>query len=243
MKIAVAQTNPLKGEILNNIEKHKILIREAVKKNVEIIIFPELSITGYEPELAQQLSIDYDDSLLNDFQIISNEHHIIIVVGMPTRKNNNIFISNIIFQPDKPRSIYSKRHLYPTEIGIFSKDNNSCQLEIAENKISLAICYDLSDPMHSHEAYLSHSNIYAASVLNSVGGIDQDLIKLSAIAKKYNMHVLMANFVGESGGYKCAGKSSVWNSNGNLIGQLDHENEGVLILNTHDNQVEKIYIH
>lgn len=243
MKIAVAQTNPLKGEILNNIEKHKKLIKEAVQKNVEAIIFAELSITGYEPELAQQLSIDYNDPILNDFQLIADEHNIIITVGMPVKNDHNILISNIIFQPNKARSIYSKRHLFPTEIGIFSKGDNFCQLEVAQNKISLAICYDISDPMHSHEAYQSGSNIYTASVLNSVGGIDQDLFKLSAIAKKYNMYVLMANFTGESGGYECAGKSSVWDSNGNLIGQLDSENEGILILNTENNQIETVYIH
>jgi predicted amidohydrolase len=56
------------------------------------------------------------------------------------------------------------------------------------------------------------------------------------------MHVLMANFTGESGGYECAGKSSVWNNNGSLLGQLNRENEGLLILNTENNQIEEIYI-
>ncbi|WP_288448357.1 carbon-nitrogen hydrolase family protein [uncultured Chryseobacterium sp.] len=243
MKIAVAQTKPLKGKILSNIEKHEILITEAIQKNVEVIIFPELSITGYERELARQLSIDYNDPLLDNFQITADDHNIIIIVGMPVKSGNSLLISNIIFQPNKARSIYSKRHLFPTETDIFSKGNTSCQLEIAQNKISLAICYDLSDPIHSLEAYQHGSNIYTASVLNSIGGIDHDLLTLSAIAEKYNMHVLMANFIGESGGYECAGKSSAWDCNGNLIGQLNHENEGILILNTENNQTDIVYIH
>ena len=52
MKICAAQTRPVKGNIQQNIENHKKLINLAVVNGADIIIFPELSITGYEPELA-----------------------------------------------------------------------------------------------------------------------------------------------------------------------------------------------
>lgn len=241
MKIAAAQIKPVKGDVLKNIENHKILIEAAVNKNVDLIFFPELSITGYEPELAEQLSIDYEDQVLDVFQKTADENNISITVGMPTKSDGQLLISNIIFQPKNKREVYSKRNLFPTETAVFSKGAPFCQLEVLQNKISLAICYDLSDPMHSQEAHQAGSNIYAASVLNSVNGIDDDLVKLSNIAEKYHMHVLMANFIGESGGYQCAGKSSVWNNNGSLLGQLNGENEGILILNTDTNQIEKMY--
>lgn len=242
MKISAAQIQPVKGDILKNIENHILLIEAAVNKNVDLIIFPELSITGYEPELAEQLSIDYKDPILDVFQKTADENKISITVGMPTKFNNQLLISSIIFQPEKEREVYSKQNLFPTETGIFSKGSSFCQLEILQNKIALAICYDLSDPMNSLEAFRMGSNIYTASVLNSVNGIDDDLVKLSDIAAKYHMNVLMANFSGESGGYQCAGKSSVWSTDGSLLGQLNSEDEGILILNTDNGQVEKIYL-
>ncbi|MDP9961312.1 carbon-nitrogen hydrolase family protein [Chryseobacterium lathyri] len=242
MKIAAAQIKPVKGDILKNIEKHKTVINAAAHHNVDLMIFPELSITGYEPELAKQLSIHYEDPVLDIFQKMADENKISITVGMPVKSDDRVFISSIIFQPGKRRDVYLKRNLFSTETGIFSKGENFCQLEILQNKVSLAICYDLSDPMHSQEACQVGSDIYTASVLNSVNGVDEDLIKLSNIAKTYHMHVVMANFTGESGGYECAGKSSVWNNNGSLLGQLNRENEGLLILNMENNQVEKIYI-
>lgn len=242
MKIAAAQIKPIKGDILKNIEIHNVLIEAAISNNVDFIIFPELSITGYEPELANQLSIDYEDPILNIFQKTADENNISIIVGMPTKADDQLFISSIIFEPERRRKVYSKRNLFPTETAVFSKGDHYCQLEIGQNKISLGICYDLSDPAHSQEAYQAGSNIYTASVLNSVNGIDDDLVKLSTIAQKYHMHVLMANFSGESGGYECAGKSSIWNTNGSLLGQLNDQDEGILVLNTDDNQIEKIYI-
>lgn len=242
MKIAAAQIKPVKGNILENIEKHKIVIKDAISHNVDLIIFPELSITGYEPELAEELSIHYEDSVLDIFQKTADENNISITVGMPIKSDDGLFIGSIIFQPGKKRNVYLKRNLFPTETGIFSKGNRFFQMEVLQNKISLAICYDLSDPMHSQEAYKAGSDVYTTSVLNSVNGINDDLVKLSNIAAKYHMHVLMANFTGKSGGYECAGKSSVWGNNGNLLGQLNSEKEGILILNTDNDQVEKIYI-
>lgn len=242
MKIAAAQINPGKGDILKNIENHTRLIRAASSQNVDLIIFPELSITGYEPDLAEKLSIHYENETLEVFQTLADENSISITVGMPTKSEGHLFISSIIFEPESKRKMYSKRNLFPTEIPFFSKGESFCQIEISQNKIALAICYDLSDPNHSQEAYQAGSTVYTASVLNSVNGIDEDVIKLSNIAEKYHMHVVMANFIGESGGYECAGKSSAWSNTGSLLGQLNGEDEGILILDTDNDQIEKVYI-
>ncbi len=47
----------------------------------------------------------------------------------------------------------------------------------------------------------------------------------------------MANFIGESGGYICAGKSSVWNENGEIIRQLGDKEEGLIIFDTKSKEV------
>ncbi len=47
MKICVAQTRPVKGDIQTNIDNHKRLIDLAISNGADTIIFPELSITGY----------------------------------------------------------------------------------------------------------------------------------------------------------------------------------------------------
>jgi hypothetical protein len=40
----------------------------------------------------------------------------------------------------------------------------------------------------------------------------------------------MSNCLGELDGVVCAGKTSIWNNHGKLIGQLDDANEGILII-------------
>ncbi len=56
MKICVAQTRPIIGDIQRNIERHKNFIALAGSYGADTVIFPELSLTGYEPTLAEALA-------------------------------------------------------------------------------------------------------------------------------------------------------------------------------------------
>ncbi len=232
MIICIGQTKPIEGDIAQNLEIHKRFLNIAIDQNADILIFPELSLTGYEPHLASELATTQADKRLDYFQEQSNLNNIIIGVGLPTKLGKDLFISMVIFQPHKERITYSKQHLYPSESAIFTAGKNQVYLKFGQHIIAPAICYELSIPEHSELAFKNKATIYIASVLNSVNGIDSDIEKLAIIAQKYKMTVLMTNFIGSSGGYDCAGKSSVWNKEGIIIGQMDDKTEGVLFYNT-----------
>jgi predicted amidohydrolase len=232
MNVAIAQTEPIKGNIERNLENHLKWINLAIKNEADMIVFPELSLTGYEPELADKLATDQDDIRLNEIQILSDRYRITIGVGLPTRKEGNTFVSMIIFQPDKKRITYSKQYLYHTETSIFTPGKNPLVLNFETEVVSPAICYESSIQAHCEHAKSNKATIYIASVLSSINGIDSELTRLSDIAKNNKMVAFMANYVGKSGGYECAGKSSVWNENGELIGQLGDKAEGMIIFDT-----------
>ena len=54
MKICAAQTRPFRGDVQRNIAKHKKIIDLAASNGADIIIFPELSLSGYEPKLSKE---------------------------------------------------------------------------------------------------------------------------------------------------------------------------------------------
>ncbi len=232
MKIGVAQSRPVKGDITRNIAGHKKLIDLAVASGAAMIVFPELSITGYEPELAKDLATDTNDKRFNDFQQISNDKDITIGIGMPLRNDTGVLIAMIIFQPQRPRQVYYKQHLHEDEIPYFISGPSQNVLKDRPDKISLAICYEISIPEHSANAFQNGSGIYLASVAKSVIGVEKAVTGLSEIARKYSMTVLMSNCIGHCDNFDCGGKSSIWNKNGELIGQLDDANEGILLIDT-----------
>jgi predicted amidohydrolase len=232
MKICVAQTRPIKGNIQSNIDNHKKLIDLALSKGADVIIFPELSLTGYEPKLAKELATHQDDSRFDDFQKISDTKRVTIGVGVPTKNKTGICISMVLFQPHKARQTYSKKYIHPDEEEFFISGQSFTGLKVNKTNIALAICYELSVPEHSEEAFKSGAEIYMASVAKFVNGVDKAIKSLSDIAHKYTMTVLMSNCVGQADGYECAGKTSIWNNKGLLVGQLDDTSEGILIINT-----------
>ncbi len=232
MKICVAQTRPVKGDLQSNIDNHKKLIDLAVFYGADTIIFPELSLTGYEPELSKELATNQDDTRFDDFQKISDTRQITIGVGVPTKNITGICISMVLFQPHKAKQTYSKKYLHPDEEEFFISGQNSTGLPGNKTNIALAICYELSVPEHSENAFKSGAEIYIASVAKSVNAVDKAIKRLSDIGNKYSMTVLMSNCVGQSGGYECAGKTSIWNNKGLLAGQLNNTNEGIIIIDS-----------
>lgn len=231
MRISVAQIRSAKGDVPFNIASHKKLIDAAVAGGAQLIIFPELSLTGYEPTLAKELAVEVNDSRFDIFQQISDLRNISIGAGIPTKDKGGICISMLLFQPGKPRRVYSKKYIHPDEEPFFVSGQNFPVLEF-EIKIGLAICYEISVEDHLREALDCSASIYLASVAKFTGGIDKALMRLSDISEKHSMQVLMANCIGEADGCHCAGRSSYWNTQGELIAQLDDTSEGVLIVDT-----------
>lgn len=55
-----------------NIERHKRFVETAVTHHADLLLFPELSLTGYEPTLAQELAIPPTDPRLDKFQTLAD---------------------------------------------------------------------------------------------------------------------------------------------------------------------------
>jgi predicted amidohydrolase len=240
MKISVAQIKPEKGLIKKNIETHRKWIDIAVSKNADLIVFSELSLTGYEPKLAKELAIDESDSALEDFQQISKQHKITIGVGLPTKSDAGIRISMILFSPSLPRLVYSKQLLHSDERPYFEKGNQQIVFIVKGKKIAPAICYESLQNEHSEQAFKLGANIYLASVAKSQAGIEKAFLHYPDIARKYSFPVLMANCIGFCDNFESAGQTSSWDENGVLIGQLECKNEGILIFDTITKEGEKV---
>lgn len=78
-------------------------------------------MTGYEPSLAKDLVTSENDRRFDDFQSLSDKHHMTIGIGVPTISDSGIRISMIVFQPCKPRQTYSKQKFLYRECSEVSK--------------------------------------------------------------------------------------------------------------------------
>lgn len=239
MKIGVAQTRSVPGDIAANIEKHLRMIDLAAREDADSILFPELSLTGYDSKLAGSLAINADDSSLDIFQKVSDEKRMTLFIGMPTKSAEGVRISLLIFQPGEARSVYSKRYLHADEHAWFAGGTEPFG-PVGENpRVGLAICYEISVDRHMQETFANGAEIYLASVAKYAEGMDQAFQRLSAKAASYSAPILMANCVGLADGKPCAGRSAAWDDQGILVGELDGENEGLLVFDTRTQKADR----
>jgi predicted amidohydrolase len=231
MKIGVVQTKPVRGNIAENLADHQQWASLAVERGVDFLVFPELSITGYEPALAAELAMTAEDARFAGLQRMTDRYGVYLSVGAPIRVEEGVQIGMVIFRPEEPRLVYAKQYLHADELAFFVPGKEQLILSLEDHKIAPAICYELSVPEHAVNAYSHRADIYVASVAKTEKGMEKAIETLSGIACTYSMTVLLANSVGECGDGLCAGGSLVMNDKGEVLAELFQE-EGILIYDT-----------
>jgi predicted amidohydrolase len=229
MKICIAQIRPVAGNIEQNIQLHKQSVEQAIARKADLILFPELSLSGYEPRLAEQLATTQEDERLDVFQAMSETHGIVIWPGIPTRSEAGIHISILIFQPDGSRTTYSKQLLHEDELPYFVPGQTEVMINCKGKKIAPAICYESLQTVHAEKAHNNGADIYLASVAKSAKGVEKAYVHYPLIAKQHGMIVLMSNSIGPSDDFVGAGASAVWNGKGELVERLNGEEKGMLV--------------
>ena len=239
MILALAQTRPLPGDIPGNTEDHLRFIENAAAAEADIILFPELSITGYEPKLAGDLAKPLTDPLWARFKERSHSLNIIIAVGMPLLTESGVVIGMGIFQPGTLPLAYGKKYLHPDEEPFFVPGPNPLPLRINGMLLSPAICYELSIPEHREAAVEAGAELYVASVAKVEKGTVAAHHTLAEMAATTGLTTAMVNCVGPAATGITVGQSAVWDKDG-LVASLNETETGLLLYNTHTRKAEKV---
>ncbi|WP_420386545.1 carbon-nitrogen hydrolase family protein [Roseivirga sp.] len=239
MKIAVVQLKSQKGDVERNIEHHARMIQLAAGFQTDLIVFPELSITNYEPTLAQELAKTAKDEIFQPLQALADANDMFIGVGCPLRSGGmESTIGMIIFQPGAEPITYSKRLLHDDEVPFFIPGKGEPHFKIKGKRITLGICYETLQKEHFDMARQNQSELFIASVAKPDRGVRNAFVNFTIMAKSMGMPILMSNSIGPSDDFISDGQSAIWNKNGELIAKLDQTSEGLLIYDSENNTVD-----
>ena len=221
LRMAAAQSASIALDIEVNVALHLDFIAAAAGTGAELLVFPELSLCGYELDRMAQCAVLADDARLAPLRERAMEHRMAIVVGAPvapTAPGGLPAIGAITFHADGRRSVYRKHFLHSGEELHASAGSALTQIiDVRATPVALAICADTGNQQHPHAAAVAGARVYAAGMLISTGGYEADSTMLAAYAKLFGMRVLMANHATDSGGYATAGRSAIWAADGKLI--------------------------
>lgn len=221
MKMAIAQIHSKRQNILSNIKKHETYVKTAAQNQVDLIVFPELSITGYERSLAREQCFIKDDPRLNTLAELSHTHNMIIVVGVPFEKADKLYIASLIFKPNRERLLYCKNHLHEGEEQFYAEGASQLILDVKEEKVALSICYDIEIDDHLKAAAESKATVYVSSIFYSPKGVIGLEEKVKEYISRYSMDIAIINCTGDIWDSETGGGSMYWSNEHQLIGKCD----------------------
>jgi predicted amidohydrolase len=243
VSVAVAQTCPVKGDVQTNLEEHVRLVGIAASSGAQLVVFPELSLTGYELDLARDLAFSENDPRLCPLLETSSSSSVTLVVGAPVRIGQQMHIGAFIIRPDRTTAIYTKHRLGafppsascdgivpPAEATVFSPGDRDPLIHVNDRIASVAICADIGQPSHPELAARRGATIYLASMFVIPSEFDGDVATLEGYATTHSMVVALANYGSPSGGLTSAGRSAIWSANGDLLAQLPSSGSGVAVV-------------
>lgn len=237
----------MRGDVEANLEQHLRLAALAAEAGAQLCIFPELSLTGYEIDLAEKLAFAPADPRLAPLADAAAAHAMTLVVGAPVALDARLHIGAFVLAPDRSLEIYTKRHLGafsgsarvdgrvpPAEATVFAPGDRDPLVRLGDGTAAVAICADTGRPSHPERAARRGARSYLASVFVIPSAIEEDVVRLAGYAAKHAMAVVFANYGGPSGGLAAAGRSAVWSETGELLARLEPRGAGVVVASESD---------
>jgi NAD+ synthase (glutamine-hydrolysing) len=149
LEIALCQMNPTVGDIAGN--EHKILdgLSAALAAGAQVVLFPELAVTGYPPEdllLKQHFLADARASLE---RIAAATSGIVALVGFPER-DDDVYNACAVLAAGAVQAIYRK--VFLPNYGVFDEQRyfqsgtGGALVELGDVALGLTICEDIWEP-------------------------------------------------------------------------------------------------
>ena len=253
MKIAICQINPTMGDFPGNRDKILSFYNEALQKGADLIVFPEMVITGYPPQdlLLESSFIKNNLAILED---ISKQVTVPVVLGCVRQEQSKIYNSGavctngaVVYTCDKillPTYdiFYEERYFTPGKTpGVFELELNG-----SRRKIGIQICEDLWD--HDYECKVTNLQRSAgAEVIINISASpyhDGQLQERTALIKEKvhenGIPFLYCNLVGAQDELIFDGGSLAYNGDGELIGAGKFFEEDILLVDLDSSKSQKM---
>lgn len=147
MKVALAQINAVVGDIGGNSARIITLIK---KLKADIVVFPELSITGYSPQDLLLRNNFIDDNTKALREIVKNTKNKAAIVGFIEKAHGNIYNSAAIIRNQQIVRIHHKiclpNYTIFDEKRWFKEGNNATTFDFHSKIIGINVCEDIWFP-------------------------------------------------------------------------------------------------
>src|SRR5216117_4117317 len=234
MKIAVAQISCSLGDPEANLSKVHDFSRRAKDVNAELIVFPEMTDTGYSMSVIQKHANEWNSGFVPGLRDVASQLSIAIVSGVSERDGSSIYNSQVLVDAQgNIAAKYRKTHLYAVapveEQTCFAPGDAFASFALGDLRFGFSICYDLRFP----EMYrkLATEQKVGAFVISSAWPFPRDEhFRILALARaiENQSYLILANRVGTDDGVTFCGTSAIIDPYGAIVAAASTDREELI---------------
>ncbi len=253
-KLALAQIDPVLGNVQRNVEKHLAAAERAIQSGAQLVVFPELSLTGYSVkdmnwDLA--LNLEKDTSVVRP--LIEKSRTISIIAGgIEEGPDFSIYNSAFLFEDGAVRTAHRKTYL-PTygmfeEMRYFTAGRSVKAVDTKHGRLGVVVCEDLWHPSIPYILAQDGAQLIIALVASPtrVSGNEERLQTSEtnmgnhqAYARLLSAYIAFCNRVGYEDGVNFWGGSSVIAPDGTVKASAKLFDEDMIIAEIDENEVRR----
>jgi len=236
-KIALAQISCKRGDKATNLKKIEKTATDAKKQGADLVIFPELSVTGYTVrDQLYELAETIPGSSTNTITNVAQKARIHIVFGMPELSDKTqatIYNTAVLVGPHgligKYRKMYLPTHSVFEEKRYFRSGYEATAFDTDIGKIGLIICYDIFFPEVSRLTRLKGAQLIVC--ISASPAVRRSFFETLTAARAIENTAFLAyvNLVGIEDGLEFWGGSRLIGPQGKMLAKAKYDEEDVVI--------------
>jgi predicted amidohydrolase len=233
MELAALQMHAVAGDRTANIFRIEKAAREAAERGADLLVAPELAVTGYGAgDMISELAEPADGDLSKRLTALARGTGVALVVGFAERDSETVW-NSAIFTDGQRNIVYRKSHLYgPYERELFTAEKPAaCIVEHRGMKLGMLICYDVEFPENVRR--LAQAGAQAVIVPTALPASDhaEFIARKLVPARAFENQVFVA-YVNHCGGdalFSYAGLSCVVAPDGTMLAEAPETGEALLL--------------
>ncbi len=237
INVALAQIDCEVGDKESNVEKMKAIVKEATKRGAQLVIFPELSTTGYViRDLVYELAELVPGPSTSLMEEEAKGCRAYVIFGIPERSERVegvIYNTAVLLGPDgyigKYRKLYLPTHGVFEEKRYFRPGGDVSVFDTPLGRLGLMICYDIFFPEVSRLMRLRGAQLIVCISASPAGRREFFEVLTAARAIENNAFLAYVNLVGIEDGLEFWGGSRLINPIGGLVVKAKYDEEDLLI--------------
>ena len=237
IKVALAQITCKRGDKKRNIRKIEGNVVRARKQGAELVIFPELSVTGYLlKDQIYELAETIPGQSTNILEKLARKTETHIIFGLPELSDKTqatIYNAAVLVGPDgfigKYRKMYLPTHSVFEEKRYFRPGYQTAVFETELGKIGLIICYDIFFPEVSRLTRLKGARLIICISASPVTRRTFFETLTTARAIENTAFLAYVNLVGIENGLQFWGGSRLIGPNGKTVAKTKYDKEDLMI--------------